>query len=125
MIRKFLDVSTAHLSIAARELLENDGGAYLSVDPHGGREGSYGWWVWAGTETAILDCGLEHGEVPADMLAIIEYAQKRGCDWICFDCDAGEIEDLPTFDWEPPGGDATASTDGGGGLHITDSRGKP
>lgn len=94
MIRKFLDISTAHLSPEARKLLEADGGdVNLSLDPHGGPSGLYGWWLWAGSDRNDME------GVPADLIAIMDYAVAHDCDWICFDCDAEEIDGLPLFEW--------------------------
>ena len=97
--RKFLDLSTAHLSPAARDILDAqgdiDGVPVLSVDPHGGPAGEYGWWLWAGTERK--DKIMR--DVPGELIRVMDYAVANGCDWICFDRDGDEHSDLPTWDW--------------------------
>jgi hypothetical protein len=91
-IRRFLDLSTAHLSAEARDALESE--RRLCVDPHGGVAGIYGWWLWAGADRTRL---ATEG-IPADLIAIIDFAIECGCDWICFDRGGAEIGGLPVFE---------------------------
>jgi hypothetical protein len=93
-VRKFLELSTAHLSPAARKLLEAEGGdVNLSVSPHGGSRGLYGWWLWAGSDRSDME------GVPEELIRVMDYALAQECEWICFDCDAEAITDLPTWEW--------------------------
>ena len=91
-VRKFLDLSTAHLSAEARRALAEE--RCICVDPHGGAEGVYGWWLWAGADRGSLAAD----GVPADLVAIMDFAAARGCDWICFDRNGAEIDELPAFE---------------------------
>jgi hypothetical protein len=65
------------------------GGESLWCIPH-----RFGWLVWVPGEL----CSPDSDEVPADLVAIIERAQRDNCDWINFDCDETPLEDLPTFE---------------------------
>lgn len=92
-IRKFLDLSTAHITAKTRDLFNNGGCSddyvrYALVDLHG----EYGWWVYA--EPVCSDYRL-----PDDLDRVMRYARDNGCDWILFDCDAAEVDDLPTYKW--------------------------
>lgn len=82
-LRLFLDCSTAHLSPAAR--------AYVDIDDGIASATPYGWFVWASEEP---------GErMPPELAAIMTYARSFGAEYVNFDCDASEIDDLPTFEW--------------------------
>lgn len=97
-IRKFLDLSTAHVpqtvAAALDELFKH------GPDPERadwrywivGCSNTYGWWIWAGQED-----GLD--ELPADLRACVDLAKQHDCDWILFDRDTTPIDDLPTYDW--------------------------
>lgn len=82
-LRLFLDCSTAHLSPAARAYVGSDEGI-SSATP-------YGCFVYASEEP--------DDRVPSDLAAIMDYARARGAEYVNFDCDASEIDELPTFDW--------------------------
>src|SRR3546814_4187020 len=82
-LRLFLDCSTAHLSPIARTYLDAGDGIASTT--------SYGWFVYASEEP--------DDAVPADLAFLMAHAQTLGAEYINFDCDALEIDDLPTFDW--------------------------
>lgn len=82
-LRLFLDCSTAHLSSQARIYVDRTD-VVASPTP-------YGWFVWASEEPG--------DDVPPDLIAIMSYARSLGAEYICFDCDADEIDGFPTFDW--------------------------
>lgn len=82
-LRLFLDCSTAHLSPAARAYIEA-GKAIASSTP-------YGWFVYGNEEPD------EH--MPPDLKAVMDYTRLLGAEYVNFDCDAPEIDNLPTFDW--------------------------
>lgn len=94
-IRKFLDLSTVHLSLATIERFE----AWtvpLTTYPH--PEG-FGWFVYVPADLDLIDvAGME---LPADLLACIKSAHAQDCDYLLFDRDADPIEDLPLYDEEP------------------------
>ena len=114
------DISNQHLSPAAVE--------YLNRPGHGGHSGTeglcsdvgkgpdgrqhiwielggnslptctpmrYGWLVYAHDEYG----GDDADEVPEELKRVIAWAKERGADWIKFDRDGAEYEELPTWDW--------------------------
>lgn len=83
---KYLDCSTGHLRPETRERLPDNAVPGLFCYPN-----DYGAWVavpFDEDDDAILS---------ADVLAVVECARKRGCQWIKFDCDGTEIPGLPTY----------------------------
>lgn len=91
MIRKFLDLSTAHLSPAT---LERFNGLPPDRLPFAGGPTDYGWFAYAHDE----NCGEGDDAIPEEMFACMTFARAQGCDYILFDCDAEPIEGLPVFD---------------------------
>lgn len=116
-IRKWLELSTGHITPKVRDLFvesstdildrlevsvrddlqfETDldtvspAADILIVYPH-----CHGWFVYAGTDEEMM----KKADVPPELLYVFRYAKRHGCDWICFDQDAEEDPDLPTFDW--------------------------
>ncbi len=91
-IRRFLDLSTAHLQQADRLFLEfsaNPG----SLGGLAAMAGTYGWFVYAHDERCC--------EGISDVLwAIFGRARALGCDYVLFDADAPILEDLPVFEEE-------------------------
>ena len=82
-IRRFLDLSTGHLTAETRMLLDliceeqkrGDITSWASCTP-------FGWFLWAHDEESDLS------EFPADLQACMRKAQEVGCDYILFDRDA-------------------------------------
>lgn len=91
-IRRFLDLSTAHLQPADRLFLEfsaNPG----SLGGLAAMAGTYGWFVYAHDERCC--------DGISDVLwAIFERARALGCDYVLFDADGPVLEDLPVFEDE-------------------------
>ena len=91
-IRRFLDLSTAHLQQADRLFLEfsaNPG----SLGGLAAMAGIYGWFVYAHDERCC--------EGISDALwAVFKRARALGCDYVLFDADAPILEDLPVFEEE-------------------------
>lgn len=79
--RHVLDVSTGHLSLATRDWL--DSSDYPTAS------GAYGWLV----STA----DVPGRNAPADLRAVEHYARQFKCDWVLFDADAEQIDDLPYY----------------------------
>lgn len=84
-LRVFFDCSTAHLSEASS--------TYLNVHAAQGDElvapTPYGWFIWVGDG--------DRDSLPADLVGITEYARRLGAEYILFDRDAPEDEELATF----------------------------
>ena len=88
-LRLFFDCSTAHLSPAARDYLEQHAAArdeMIATTP-------YGWFVWCGEADDI--------DVPPELGLIQAHARSLDAEYILFDADAEMSEALPTFHWPP------------------------
>ena len=92
-IRKFLDLSTAHLGERDKELLD----LYAAPDSTVGPltiKGVYGWFMYATDDPA----GYSEADLPTHLRAISAYARKHGCDYVLFDSDAAVNEELRVFE---------------------------
>lgn len=93
VVRKFLDLSTAHLSREDTEALDSfaeEGstkGPLTSATP-------YGWFMYASEEPEI------DPDLTPNLLKIVEYARKHDCVYVLFDADAEVDEALPVFETE-------------------------
>lgn len=87
-VRKFLTLSTAHVTDDTRRILDE---TKVSDWPVFGFRGAYGWVVYAHDES--------DWEIPQDLWGVCEYARKNDCDYIMFDADADIIDDLPHYEW--------------------------
>ena len=93
--RRFLDASSGHLSPETWAWLDEQTTDETVRDPRnrsaeilGGRT-RHGWFIWA-SEAPIAS-------VPTDLVAVMRYARKRGCEYVLFDCDALPTADLPVL----------------------------
>lgn len=89
-VRKFLDLSTGHLTQATRNLMDSADRPINAVYPH---PDGYGWLVYV-----PLEVREETTEPPADLRACLRWARHLKCDYILFDCDGPLIEELPSYD---------------------------
>jgi len=90
-VKKYLDLSTAHIPNEDREILDGKKGAWI-VTPH-----RYGWWVYVPLDSSANPTTA--GFSPA-FCSLIGVAIDNGCRWINFDQDASIDPKLPVFDWE-------------------------
>lgn len=88
-VRRFLDLSTAHLSPVTRRIWDMAYGRPGWLTPTG-----HGFWVWAGDAS---DPDTDN-DLPEEAVACRKFARSLGCDYLLFDCDASEIEGLATYD---------------------------
>lgn len=97
-VRKFLDLSTGHLTEQTREWID----ANLIRVPYGAAvfatygtfalaNGEYGWFVYVPTEPAAL-------QVPDDLATCIRFAEDQDCDWLLFDTDGGRVDGLAFYE---------------------------
>jgi hypothetical protein len=93
MIGKYLDLSTAHLTPATRELLDDEPDFVTTVMKH---PGGYGWLVYVQQDDVDPEEDAEN--IPPDLLACLKLAREHDCVWMLFDCDADTIPGLPTYD---------------------------
>ncbi|TPG55902.1 hypothetical protein EAH89_13255 [Roseomonas nepalensis] len=89
VVRRFLDLSNAHLTKEDRALLEacagRDTGELLCAST------PYGWFVFA--------CE-ERPQISDTLWALFQEARQHGCEYLLFDRDAAEIDGFPVFDWD-------------------------
>jgi hypothetical protein len=94
-MRRFLDVSSGHLSPETWAWLDDQTADHRVRDPrhpHAEILGGctrHGWFVYA-HEAPIAP-------VPADLQAVMRLARQRDCDYALFDCDELPMEDLPVL----------------------------
>ena len=98
-VGKFLDLSTGHLpqrwGVRADEGgdgLSNAPGVSANILP-------YGWLMWVPDDPDQYAEDEEGGVPPQEILVIQRYARKHGCDYVLFDRDADQVDDLPSWVW--------------------------
>lgn len=99
-VRKFLDLSTGHLTEETRDRL-SDGEGPTPTYPH---PDGFGWLVWVPEDQGVmaeLEKWAEDVNCPADLLACFKAARKRGCDYILFDSDGEPVDYLTDYEAEP------------------------
>jgi hypothetical protein len=96
-IRKFLDLSTAHLTMASRDMLDELGRYSAEGSPSSYLVGStgFGWFVSANPADNERE---DEEDIPDDLWAAMKHAKANGCDHILFDADAPRDPDLPAFE---------------------------
>lgn len=95
-IRRFMDLSTAHITLEDHDLLAGE-------HPHPIRYPyNYGWFVHVPEDATLRPEFIRDLEIigfSAEFVALVRKAMDEGCCYICLDQD-GDVEDgLPTFDW--------------------------
>jgi len=91
-VRRFLDVSTAHVSEESRRQLssgELEGAFVVYPHPHG-----CGWFLYIFPDERM-------DAAPRDLHAIRSYAIAERCAYVCLDRDGPLIDGLPIYEeWE-------------------------
>ena len=90
----YLDISTAHLTPATREWLDENTPAQpkcsaITIAPY-----EYGCFTSVPSDQeriAELEC-------PDDLKGVLAHARKEGCDVVRFDSDADVVDGLPVFE---------------------------
>lgn len=86
-IRTFLTISTAHLPMETLETFNKP----LKDWPCYGAQTEYGAFIWVGD--------FENNDyLPESMHPALNKARELGCTFVLFDCDAEELDDLPTYE---------------------------
>lgn len=92
VIRKFLDLSTAHLPRHIIGILNS----FENIVAYNHTE--YGTFMWVPDDPQESNDGMAE-PIPVEVVAVQLYARNLGCDYVLFDRDA-EIDDaLPSWDW--------------------------
>lgn len=85
----YLDLSTAHVTLATRDLLA---GTEPGAWPLPGHQGEYGWFLFAPDEET-----LDEEPIPADLDQVCRYARSRGVTHFLLDADAPIDPNLPMY----------------------------
>ena len=89
-VRRFLDLSTAHLHPDTRELLDHNTGP-STVYPH---PNGYGWFIYVPDDPATPFGSFK--PLP-DLQAAVDLARTLDCAYLLFDRDGPLIHGLPVF----------------------------
>jgi hypothetical protein len=90
-VRKFLDLSTAHLP---QEVMN-----YPLSDCEGVIAYPYEYGAWMYVPVDVMEQLAEVPETPPEVQAVWRYARVQGCDYVRFDSDAPRDFNLPIWDW--------------------------
>lgn len=91
-VRRILDISTVHISQETGQLLDHWATTEKPRPAIVFNKDHYGWLVYVPSET-------NHEALPADLHACMDLARSHDCDWIMFDCDGVDIDELPVYEW--------------------------
>jgi hypothetical protein len=92
-IRRLLNLSTAHLPehLGTQGGLDTIPGVVAHATDHG-----YLLWIPDDPDEFVATTA---DPVPDVVLAIQRYARELDCDYVLFDADAEQVDDLPRWDW--------------------------
>lgn len=83
-----------HLSFATADVLDQWCSGRSEDRPIPLAETPYGWFV----PTRAVD-PVTQDEIPADVLAVMQFGRQHGFEHVLIDRDAGTTEELPLFEW--------------------------
>lgn len=87
-IRKYLDISTAHITQQTNDELNRDEVFKCEWTAVG-----YGYGFFISVPEEV------DSDLPTDLQAVLNKANELGCDVVRLDSDALELEGLQTYDW--------------------------
>ena len=90
MIRKFMDLSTAHVDEESRDILDKWADDQDNAETICGKH-QYGWFFYAPEE------GIETW--PLILQNLVGYARFHDCEYINLDRDGDILHDVHIFDW--------------------------
>lgn len=95
-IDKMLSLSTAHITKATGDWLDEQSKltANNEMELITYPKGEYGWFI-----PLYKEMFEEQKIIPESLLLILGYAWGTGCQWIMFDNEIEEIDDLPKYVW--------------------------
>ena len=94
VIGKYQLLSTAHLSMNTALLLDSWCNGHAHEAPTIVARNAHGWFL--STRSMSADC---ERALPADLMAAILFARRRGIDLLHFDCDGPTLPQLLVHDW--------------------------
>lgn len=93
-IGRYLVLSTVHVSLKTADVLDGWAPLEPSSCPLAVASTHYGWFI----PTREVEAS-DREQIPNEVLAAMRVGREQGCDYLLFDCDAGEIEGLAVFPW--------------------------
>ncbi len=90
-ISKMITLSTAHISPDTLDKLDNGSSAV----PPCYKKDEFGYFVLSNKD--VLSDYEDNEYFPKDLKQCVEFARVHDCDWIMFDGDAGEVEELDVY----------------------------
>ncbi len=91
-----MDCSTVHLRLETLQAIRDEHvGHLLYPNP-------YGAFCWVPDEADFGE--IDEETVPQDLIDVLRFARKESCDWIKFDCDGTEYDELPKYEHEGTAG---------------------
>lgn len=101
-VRRFLDLSTAHLPAQMLAELDREGVDTVRAlgDAAIAYRTTYGALMWVPNDP---DAAAAEADTPPDaiVLGIQKLARSLDCDYVLFDADASKVDELPVFEEEP------------------------
>ena len=91
---RYLVLSTVHVCMKTADLLDAWAVLEPSSRPLAVASTHYGWFIPT-HEPEVPD----RQQVPEEVLAAMRFGREQNCDYLLFDCDAGEITGLTQFPW--------------------------
>lgn len=98
-ISHMITVSMSHITEQTKDEMMCDGinnklmvPIYAKTVPNDNDPG-FGFYVYLNNQC------LREGDFPEDLVNVIDFALRNGCDILCLDCDGPEIEELPIYEW--------------------------
>lgn len=90
-IHQMLCLSTAHLTLTTRELMDTDalpGSIFFPKSQHG-------WFMYV-PEQQLLEA--VSNDLPSDVIECLSFACKQGMQWLMFDSDGPVVEELALYE---------------------------
>lgn len=91
---RYCVLGTAHLSVATADMLDHWSSERAQDRLLNIASCIYGWFI----PTREIDAATRR-QLPADLLAAMQFGRDRGFDHILFDCDAATVDGLAVHNW--------------------------
>lgn len=93
VIVRTLEISTAHVCPAGREVLSDPDQCAVTAY----EKGDFGWLLYVPVDEPTPTKPTPG--LPRSLIDILTYARQHNCRWVMLDCDAYIVRDLPVYDW--------------------------
>ena len=94
-ISKMLTISIAHIKEQTLLMLASEPTSnrfpFIVVYPKSG----YGYFLYI--DRGAFEESQKHYEIPADLIAVIDFTIGADCNILCLDCDGEELQELETY----------------------------